>query len=260
MRRVVFNQKGGVGKSTLSSNLAAVAASQGKNVLLIDLDPQGNSSRYLLGDQWIEQKGNALEFYEELLSFSLSPKGLAGNLQPTRFDNLMILASHPNLSELMGKLDSRYKINKLRGALEKLKDFDEVWIDTPPALNFYSISALIAADSCLIPFDCDDFSRQALYGLMQAVQDIREDHNPQLSVDGIIVNQFQPRAKLPQQLVDSLIEEGLPVLSNKISHSVKIRESHQHGTPMIYLDKRHKLTEQFVSLYQEIDEQRTVPA
>ena len=130
--------------------------------------------------------------------------------------------SHPSLDELHAKLESRYKIYKLRDALDELAEqYDRIYIDTPPALNFYTRSALIAAQGCLIPFDCDDFSRKALYNLLDNVQEIQADHNEGLQVSGIVVNQFQPRAKLPQQLVQELIDEGLPVLQPYLSASIK---------------------------------------
>jgi cellulose biosynthesis protein BcsQ len=86
-----------------------------------------------------------------------------------------------------------------RCAGETGRDYDRIYIDTPPALNFYTRSALIAAQGCLIPFDCDDFSRRALYTLLENVQEIQSDHNADLKVEGIVVNQFQPRANLPQR-------------------------------------------------------------
>jgi chromosome partitioning protein len=159
-------------------------------------------------------------------------------------------APSPRLEELHGKLESRYKIYKLRDALIELADdYDVVYIDTPPALNFYTRSALIAAEGCLIPFDCDDFSRRALYGLLESVQEIQADHNPGLVVEGIVVNQFQPRANLPQRTVQELIDEGLPVLQPYLSASVRIKESHELSRPMIHLDASHKLTQEFVALH-----------
>ena len=107
----------------------------------------------------------------------------------------------------------------------------------------------MAADGCLIPFDCDEFSRQALYTLLDNVRELRADHNPKLQVKGIVVKQFQARAKLPQRMVDELIAEGLPVLQPYLSSSVRIRESHEQSLPMIYLDPQHKLTQAFVALH-----------
>ncbi|MBB4843319.1 chromosome partitioning protein [Paucibacter oligotrophus] len=253
MRRVVFNQKGGVGKSTISSNLAAIAAAQGLRTLVVDLDAQGNTSRYLLGEAADEAAQGAAEFFESTLSFSVRPPKLADFISATPWEKLHLMRSSPVLDEIHSKLESRYKIYKLRDALQALaKDYDAIWIDTPPALNFYTRSALIAADSCLIPFDCDDFSRRALYGLLESVKEIQADHNPDLLVEGIVVNQFQPRASLPQRTVQELIDEGLPVLQPYLSASVKIKESHELARPMIHLDARHKLTQEYLALFEAL--------
>lgn len=254
MRRVVFNQKGGVGKSTITCNLAAIAAQQGQRTLVIDLDRQGNSSRYLIGDAADEPAAGAAEFFDATLKFSVRSPSTADFIVETPWDNLHLMPASAALDELHGKLESRHKIYKLRDALVELAgDYDSVWIDTPPALNFYTRSALIAAQRCLIPFDCDDFSRRALYGLLESVKEIQADHNPELLIEGIVVNQFQPRASLPQRTVQELIDEGLPVLEPYLNSSVKIKESHELATPMIHLDPSHKLTLQFVALYEALD-------
>ncbi|TDP62268.1 ParA family protein [Roseateles toxinivorans] len=253
MRRVVFNQKGGVGKSTITSNLAAIAAFQGQRTLVVDLDPQGNSTRYLLGEAADEPQPGAAEFLETTLKFSVRAPKTSDFIVATPWENLHLMGSSPLLDELHGKLESRYKIYKLRDALVELgEDYDQIWIDTPPALNFYTRSALIAAETCLIPFDCDDFSRRALYSLLESVTEIQSDHNKGLTVEGIVVNQFQPRAVLPQRTVQELIDEGLPVLQPYLSSSVKMKESHELSRPMIHLDPRHKLTQQFVELYESL--------
>ena len=256
MRTVVFNQKGGVGKSTITCNLAAISAHQGLRTLVIDLDPQGNSTRYLLGDATDgagedgEPLPNVADFFNQTLKFSVRARKTADFLVETPFENLHVMPSSPELEELHAKLESRYKIYKLREALDELAaDYDRVWIDTPPAMNFYTRSALIAASGCLIPFDCDDFSRRALYALLENVQEIQSDHNRGLAVQGIVVNQFQPRANLPQRLVQELLDEGLPVLAPYLSSSVKVKESHQLARPMIHLDPRHKLTLELVALH-----------
>lgn len=249
MRRVVFNQKGGVGKSTITCNLAAISAARGLNTLVIDLDAQGNSTHYLLGTRADEVEAGAADFFDQILNFKLSPRPPEDFLTATDFPGLTVLASSPQLAELEGKLESRYKIFKLREALDALDQFDAIYIDTPPALNFYTRSALIAADSCLIPFDCDDFSRRALYGLLDSVEEIRADHNDTLHVEGIVVNQYQARSSLPQRVVQELTDEGLPVLPTYLSSSVKVKESHEVSRPLIHCAPTHKLTQEFLALF-----------
>jgi chromosome partitioning protein len=254
MQLVVFNQKGGVGKSTITCNLAAISASQGLRTLVIDLDPQGNSSSYLLGEQATEEQPNVAGFFEHSLSYSFRKVTPGEFIVTTPHERLDLMPSSPALNELQAKLESRQKIYKLREALQQLAgDYDRIYIDTPPALNFYTRSALIGASGCLIPFDCDDFSRKALYTLMDNVQEIRADHNPDLEVKGIVVNQFQSRANLPQRIVAELIEEGLPVLQPYLPSSVRIRESHEQSLPMIYLDPSHKLTQAFIALHEVLE-------
>jgi chromosome partitioning protein len=253
MPLVVFNQKGGVGKSTITCNLAAISASQGLRTLVIDLDQQGNSTRYLLGAQATADQPSVASFFDQTLSFSFRPVPATDFVVETPFENLHLLAASDRLDELQVKLESRHKIYKLREGLEQLAThFDRIYIDTPPALNFYTRSALMGASGCLIPFDCDDFSRQALYALLQNVEEIRADHNPQLAIKGIVVNQFQPRANLPQRLVQELVDEGLPVLQPYLPSSIKVRESHQLARPMVYLDAKHKLTQALVALHDKL--------
>jgi chromosome partitioning protein len=255
MRRVVFNHKGGVGKSTIACNLAAVSANAGARVLVVDLDPQGNSTQYLLGKHGRELEPTLAGFFEQVLSFPLRPKKPDEFVHGTLFERLDVLPSHPILAQQQDKLESRYKIFKLREALAELdKQYDFIYVDTPPALNFFTRSALIAADRCLIPFDCDNFSRQALYALLEDIAEIRADHNAGLVVEGIVVNQFLPRARLPQKMVQELIAEGLPVLEPYLSSSVKIRESHECAKPLVYLAPKHKLTQEFVALYSALEE------
>jgi chromosome partitioning protein len=249
MKWVVFNQKGGVGKSTIVCNLAAVSAKEGRRTLVVDLDPQANASHYLLGADAEDLSPNLAGFYEQTLGFKLFREGAKGFVHHTLFDNLHVMPSSHELESLQAKLDAKYKIYKLRDALRELEDYDEVFVDTPPALNFFTLSALIAADRCLIPFDCDDFSRRALYNLLDSVREVREDHNSGLEVGGIVVNQFQSRAKLPRRVVEELHDEGLPVLEPYISSSVKVRESHEASKPLPYLAASHKLSAQFGELF-----------
>ncbi len=257
MRRVIFNQKGGVGKSTITCNLAAISALEGKRTLVIDLDIQGNSTQYLLGHKVSESDKTVAHFFKDCLSLSLfggnnTSSGLETLIHETPFPNLFVLPSHPELEPLQGRLESRFKIFKLKEALEKLQGFDDIYIDTPPILNFYSQSALIAANKCLIPFDCDTFAREALYTLMMAITEVKADHNQALEIEGIIVNQYQKQANLPRQLVEDLIAEGLPVLTAMISPSVKVRESHSVSQPLVHYVPNHKLSDEFRALYAEL--------
>ena len=253
MKRVIFNQKGGVGKSSISVNLAAIAAKSGRKTLLIDMDPQCNASRYLMGDAAASLAPTLADYFKKSLDFQFYPTPDIDYVHPTPFDNLFLIPSHPDIGDLQSKLESRHKIYKLRDSLNKLaEDFEEILIDTPPAYNFFSQSALIAADVCLIPFDCDDFSRQSLYTLLNNLKEIQADHNRDLAIEGIVANQFQARASLPQRLVAELLEEKLPVLNTKLSSSVKMRESHGLNLPLVHMDANHKLTREFVQLYQEL--------
>jgi len=253
MRRVVFNQKGGVGKSTITSNLAAIAASQGQRTLVVDLDRQGNASRYLMGETLNAEQPGSAELFESTLGFSLRAPSLQDFIVPTPWDGLYLMPASHRLDELQPRLESRYKIYKLREALQAAAaDYDQIWIDTPPALNFYTRSALIAAHRCLIPFDCDAFSRQALFELLDNVAELQADHNADLEVEGIVVNQFQARASLPARSVQGLIDEGLPVLQPFLSSSVKVKESHEVSRPMIHLEPGHKLTREYLALFEAL--------
>ena len=141
---------------------------------------------------------------------------------------------------------------KLRELLLWLSEYDEIFLNTPPAWDFYTRSALIASERCLIPFDFDAFSRQVLYTLLQQVCEISLDHNQQLEVDGIAANQFQPRVRLPPQLLEEMLAEKLPALETKLSSSIKICESHQHCKPLVFMDSQHKMTREFRNLHYEL--------
>lgn len=274
--RVVFNQKGGVGKSSITVNLAAISAHQGLKTLLIDLDPQANSSQYVLGDDATYSSDKpALEpnienYFEDVLGNQQS-KGLLGNaigsilksrskglesyVHQSSFKHLDVIPASPTLGALAHALESKHKIYKLRDALQQLSGhYDRVFIDTPPAFNFFTLSALIAANRVLIPFDCDVFSKRALQTLIENVIETQDDHNEGLDIEGIVVNQFQAQAKLPREVVQQLKDEGLPVLDSMLPPSILMKESHQKNQPLIHLATDHKLTQAYQSLFNEIEQ------
>ncbi|CAM2905099.1 ParA family protein [Acinetobacter celticus] len=274
--RVVFNQKGGVGKSSITVNLAAISAHQGLKTLVIDLDPQANSSQYLLGeDATYSADKPALEpnienYFEEVLG-TQPGKGLLGNaigsilknrskglesyIHQSPFENLDVIPASPNLGALAYALESKHKIYKLRDALQQLNGkYDRIFIDTPPAFNFFTLSALITADRVLIPFDCDVFSKRALQTLIENVIETQDDHNDRLEIEGIVVNQYQAQAKLPREVVQQLKDEGLPVLNSMLPPSILMKESHHKNRPLIHLAADHKLTQAYQSLFNEIEQ------
>lgn len=274
--RVVFNQKGGVGKSSITVNLAAISAHQGLKTLLIDLDPQANSSQYVLGDDATYSSDKpALEpnienYFEDVLGNQQS-KGLLGNaigsilksrskglesyVHQSSFKHLDVIPASPTLGALAHALESKHKIYKLRDALQQLSGhYDRVFIDTPPAFNFFTLSALIAANRVLIPFDCDVFSKRALQTLIENVIETQDDHNEGLEIEGIVVNQFQAQAKLPREVVQQLKDEGLPVLDSMLPPSILMKESHQKNQPLIHLATDHKLTQAYQLLFNEIEQ------
>ena len=276
LTRVVFNQKGGVGKSSITVNLAAISAAQGLRTLVIDLDPQANSSQYLLGEEKAalgEKAGfspNIEEFFADTLG-SHQQKGLLGQaigsilknhsrgledfIHSTPFAQLDVLPASPTLGALEHMLESKHKIYKLRDAVRQLAGrYERIYIDTPPAFNFFTLSALITADRVLIPFDCDVFSKRALNRLIENIIETQDDHNDALIIEGIVVNQYQAQARLPREVVQELKDEQLPVLNSMLPPSVLMKESHHKNLPLLHLASEHKLTQAYVSLFNEIEQ------
>jgi chromosome partitioning protein len=192
------------------------------------------------------------DYFKQVLQFRFSASDANSFVHATAFKNLFILPASPSLEFLLTKLENRQKIYKLRSLLDKLEPFDNIFIDTPPAMNFFTQSALIASDTCLIPFDCDLFSRNAIYHLFRGVSRIREKYNANLRVEGVIVNQFQPGAALPKKLVEELSNEGLPLIPTFLSSSIRIRESHEAALPMVHFDRNHKVSTEFLRIFQTL--------
>ena len=185
------------------------------------------------------------------MSFKVFKDSLREALYKTPFDGLWLIPAERSLGELQPKLEGRYKIFKLREAIHELTKelgFTHVFFDTPPALNFYSMSALIAADRVLIPFDCDAFSAQALLQVMDVVHEVATDHRPELVAEGVVINHFQAQAKLPLEAIQSLTSRGFKVLAPYLSTSIVMRESHAAHTPLVHFRPKHKLAAEFAGL------------
>ncbi len=256
MKRVIFNQKGGVGKTSITCNLAAAFAKLGRKVLVVDLDAQCNASQYLLGDSFHEKHATIADFFESLLTFKIFSSPLKEAILSTPFENLSIIPGDRCLTEIQPKLEARYKIFKLRDSINEIIQqlgFDDVFFDTPPALNFYSMSALMASDRVLIPFDCDAFSYDALKQVMYAIEEVTADHHPELVCEGIVVNHFQQQAKLPQEAIQNLQNAGFKVLQPYLSTSIVMRESHAAHIPVVNLAPKHKLATEFLTLANTLD-------
>jgi len=261
LKRAVFNQKGGVGKTSITCNLAAAFAKLGKKTLVIDLDSQCNATQYLLGSGAEEVTTTIADFFESTLGFKLFKDSLKGALVRTAYENLYVIPAERGLAELQPKLEGRYKIFKLREAVDELvasNHFDAVFFDTPPALNFYSMSALMASDRVLIPFDCDAFSADALKQVNEVIQEVATDHQPNLRAEGVIINHFQAQAKLPQEAIAKLESQGFTALKPYLSSSIVMRESHAAHMPLVFFRPKHKLSEEFTQLAESLVGPRVV--
>jgi chromosome partitioning protein len=251
VRRVVFNQKGGVGKTSITCNLAAAFAAAGLKTLVVDLDAQGNTSHYLLCEGAVGGK-TVTDFFESTLNtLKIFDQPIGDCLYRSDFNNLWVIPADSRLAEIQPKLEARYKIFKLAQALDDLVEkhkFDAVFIDTPPALNFYSMSALMASDRVLVPFDCDAFSAAAVQNVSDIVQEVAMDHRPDLRIEGIVINHYQAQANHHKAAIVAISQHGIPLLKPYLSPSVVMRESHAARVPLVFYKPAHKLSAEFNQL------------
>ena len=248
---VVYNQKGGVGKTTIAVNLAALSAQKGKRTLLIDSDPQGNSTCYLRGDGH-EPTRSLVDFYESCLSLHLFRQSISDYITTLPgITNLHLVACNRDLEDLRNKLENKHKIHKLREGL-KNSTYEHIFFDPPPANDFFALSCLIAAHEVLVPIDCDSFSVRAAKDIFQMVEEVKADHNPQLVVRGMIINQYQKSSKHSPLIVAELAKFGCEVFQPYIPASVKVRESHSEASPVVFSFPNHPVSQAISQVHDSI--------
>lgn len=250
----VFNQKGGVGKTTTNVNLSASVAKMGKKVLVLDLDPQGNST----SGYGIEKKEVENTIYEVLINND----NIEDAIIKTEFENIDIVASATELAgaeiEFTTVKEREYILKK---ALDKVRDnYDYIFIDCPPSLGMLTINCLTAVDSVLIPIQCEYYALEGVSQLMETISLIKRSLNPNLEIQGVVLSMFDGRANLSIQVVEEVKKyfKG-SVYTTLIPRNVRLAEAPSHGKPVIYYDSRCKgavayleLAEEFIGLEEDV--------
>jgi chromosome partitioning protein len=249
----ITNQKGGVGKTTTAINLGASLAANEIRVLLIDSDPQGNSTSGL----GIEKNPENSTFYGALLG----GVPLENTIIKTECDGLDLVPADKNLVaanlDLVDLPDREYKLRKV---LDPLRDrYDYILIDCPPALDLLTLNALVAADSVLIPIQCEFFALEGISQLMDTIDKVRDSFSHPLKIEGILLTMFDDRTNLARQVADDLREFfSADVLSTVIPRTIRLAEAPSYGKPILMYDPRSRGAESYIKLAKEIleNEQR----
>ena len=243
----IFNQKGGVGKTTTNINLAACLALKGKRILILDIDPQGNTTSGV----GIAKKGLEYTTYEILIDDKLSPEKA---ILHTEVKNLDIIPASVQLAgaeiELV-QLEGREK--RLKKALEKIKgNYDYIFIDCPPSLGLLTINSLTAVDSVLIPIQCEFYALEGVSQLMSTIELVKKNLNPSLEIQGVILSMFDGRTNLSIQVVEEVKKyfRG-KVYTTIIPRNVRLAEAPSYGMPITEYDPKSTGAE----AYQEFAEE-----
>ena len=194
----VVNQKGGVGKTTSTVNLAASVAYKGQKVLLMDIDPQGNASSGL----GINKRELETSSYDVIVNSLAIEKAMI----KTKFENLWVLPSNMNLAGAELELvDMQHRENKIKNAVAPIKaDFDFIFLDCPPSLGLITLNALCAADTVLVPIQCEYYALEGLSQLMSTIRQVKRLYNPHIDMEGVLLTMYDGRLNLTQQVVGEL--------------------------------------------------------